>query len=72
MPSSLGSYITMDDRNLVFSKYWLISEKRIILKWLKNTDEEVQTTKHKINKLQKYITQHREFSQLFIITVNGI
>lgn len=38
MPSLLGSYTTMDDRNLVFSKYWLISEKRIILKWLKNTN----------------------------------
>ena len=30
-------------------------------------DEEVQTTMYKINKLQGYIVQHREYSQYFII-----
>ena len=28
-------------------------------------------TMHKINKLQGYIVQHREYSQYFIITVTG-
>ena len=33
-------------------------------------DEEVQTTMYKINKLQGYIVQHREYSQYFLITIN--
>ena len=36
------------------------------------SDEEVQTTMYKINKLQGYIVQHREYSQYFIITRNGV
>ena len=32
----------------------------------------VQTTMYKINKLQGYIAQHREYSQYFIITLNGV
>ena len=35
-------------------------------------DQEVQTTMYKINKLQGYILQHREYSQYFIITINGV
>ena len=35
-------------------------------------DEEAQTTMHKINKLQGYTIQHREYSQYFIITINGV
>ena len=27
---------------------------------------------YKINKIQGYIVQHREYSQYFIITINGI
>ena len=34
--------------------------------------KEVQTTMYKINKLQGYIVQHREYSQYFIIATNGI
>ena len=34
-------------------------------------DEEVQTTRYKINKLQGCNVQHREYSQYFIITLNG-
>jgi len=34
--------------------------------------KEVQTTMYKINKLQGYIIQHREYSQYFIIAINGI
>ena len=30
------------------------------------------TTMYKINKLQGYIVQHREYSQYFIITLNGV
>ena len=33
---------------------------------------EVQTIMYKINKLQGYIVQHREYSQYFIITLNGV
>ena len=29
-------------------------------------------TRYKINKLQGYIVQHREYSQYFIITINGV
>ena len=32
----------------------------------------VQTTKYKINKLQRYIVRHREYIQYFIITLNGV
>ena len=32
----------------------------------------VQTTKYKINKLQRYIVQHRDYIQYFIITLNGV
>ena len=32
---------------------------------------EVQTTTYKINKLQRFIIQHREYSQYFI-TINGV
>ena len=37
-------------------------------------EEEVQTidTMYKINKLQGYIIQHKEYSQHFIITINGV
>ena len=36
-------------------------------------DKEVQTTTYyKINKLQGYVVQHREYSQYFIITINGV
>ena len=35
-------------------------------------DQEVPATKHKINKLQGYTGQHRECSQHFIITLNGV
>ena len=35
-------------------------------------EEGIQTTMCKINKLQGYIVQHREYSQYFIITINGI
>ena len=34
-------------------------------------DEEAQTTLYKINRLQGYIVQYREYSQYFIITING-
>ena len=29
-------------------------------------------TMYKINKLQEYTVQHREYSQCFIITINGV
>ena len=32
----------------------------------------VQTTLYKINKLQKYFVQHREYNQCFIISISGI
>ena len=32
----------------------------------------MKTTMYKINKLQGYIVQYREYSQYFIITINGI
>ena len=32
----------------------------------------VQTTMYKINELQGYIVQHRQYSQYFIKTLNGI
>ena len=35
-------------------------------------DWEVQNTMHKINKLQGYIVQHREYNQYFIITLKGV
>ena len=35
-------------------------------------DYKVQTTMYKINKLQGYITQHREYSQYFRATINKI
>ena len=38
-------------------------------------DKEVQNSMYsmyKINKLQGYIVQHREYSQYFIITINGV
>ena len=35
-------------------------------------DNKVQTTKYKINKLQGYIVQYREYSQYFAVTLNGI
>ena len=35
-------------------------------------DYEVQTTMYKVSKLQGYIAQHREYSQYFIITINGL
>ena len=35
-------------------------------------NEEVQMTMNKINKLQEYIIQHREYSQYFITTLNEI
>ena len=34
--------------------------------------KEVQTTMYKINKLQGYLVQHREYSQYLIIAINGI
>ena len=36
--------------------------------------QEVQITMYKINKLQGYIvySQHSEYSQCFIITINGV
>ena len=34
-------------------------------------DSEVQTIRCEINKLQGYIVQHREYSQYFIVTING-
>ena len=33
--------------------------------------KEVQTIMYKMNKLQRYIAQHREYSQYFIISLNG-
>ena len=33
---------------------------------------EGQSTMYKINKLQGYIVQHREYSQYIIITINGL
>ena len=33
---------------------------------------EIQSAMHKINKLQDYIIQHREYSQYFIITINAV
>ena len=35
-------------------------------------DWEIQTTIYKINKLQEYIVEHREYSQYLIITLNGV
>ena len=35
-------------------------------------DKEVQTTMYKVNKLQGYIVQRKEFGQYFIITLNGM
>ena len=35
-------------------------------------DYKVQTTMYKINKLQGYIIQHREYSQYFRATINKI
>ena len=32
----------------------------------------MQTIMYKINKLQGYIVQHREYSKYFIITINGV
>ena len=32
----------------------------------------VQTIMYKINKLQGHIAQHREYSQYFIVTTNGV
>ena len=34
--------------------------------------KEPQTTLDKINKLPGYVVQHREYSQYFIITINGV
>ena len=34
--------------------------------------EEVQTTMYKMNNLQGYSVQHREYSQYFMITLNGV
>ena len=34
--------------------------------------QNVHTTMYKINKLQGYIAQHREDSQYFLITLNGV
>ena len=33
---------------------------------------EIQSVMYKINKLQDYIIQHREYSQYFIITINAV
>ena len=38
----------------------------------KGADYEAQTTMYKINKLQGYIVQHREYTQYFIITTSGV
>ena len=35
-------------------------------------DWEVQSTMYKIKKLQWFVVQHREYSQYFILTLNGI
>ena len=35
-------------------------------------DWKTQTTIYKINKLQGYIVQHREYSQYLIINLNGV
>lgn len=35
-------------------------------------DEEVRTIIYKINQLQRYIVPHREYSQYFTITTNGV
>ena len=35
-------------------------------------NSEVQTTMYKINRLQGYIAQHREYSQYFIITIKEV
>ena len=32
----------------------------------------MQTAMYKINKLQEYIEQHREYSHYFILTTNGV
>ena len=34
-------------------------------------DWEIQITMYKINKIQIYVIQHREYSQHSIITING-
>ena len=38
----------------------------------KDGDQEVQTTMHKIYKQQGCIIQHKEYSQYFTVTINGI
>ena len=35
-------------------------------------DEEIWATMYKIDKIQGYIVQHMEYSQYFIITLNGV
>ena len=35
-------------------------------------DLEVKTTMYKINKLQGYTVQHRDYNQYFIISINGV
>ena len=35
-------------------------------------DYEAQTIMYKINKLQRYVIQHREYSQYFIIMLNVV
>ena len=51
---------------------WL-PEGRGVHRWSKTEegDEEVHTTMYKINKQQGYVVQHRDYSQYFIITING-
>ena len=35
-------------------------------------DQEVQTTRYKISVIQVYNAQHKEYSQQFIIILNGV
>ena len=34
--------------------------------------QEVKTAMYKINKVQGYVVQHKDYSQYFLITLNGI
>ena len=35
-------------------------------------DNEVQTTMYKVSQLQGYLVQHKEYSQYFIVILNGV
>ena len=71
---SLQSCLTLSDPmdcSLLDSSIHGIFQARV-LEWGAIAFSEVYATMYKINKLQGYIVQHKEYSQYLIITLNGI